>query len=135
MRKPAQNRGTDKTAPDDGERNDQADGLEERRRQLEADLASRRPADKPGRKAEWAGKSSYAKAFQLSTEFVAAIFVGALLGYLIDRFLGTTPWGMILFLLLGFVAGVLNVMRSAGLVADNRLDPKNGRGNNHNAEG
>ncbi|WP_419915060.1 AtpZ/AtpI family protein [Hoeflea sp.] len=135
MRKPAQNKGTDNTAPDDGERNDQADGLEARRRRLGDELASRRPADKPDKEAEWAGKSSYAKAFQLSTEFVAAIFVGALLGYLIDRFLGTTPWGMILFLLLGFVAGVLNVMRSAGLVADNRLDRKNGRGNNHDAKG
>ena len=81
-----------------------------------------------------AGKSSYAKAFQLSTEFVAAIFVGTLLGYLIDRFLGTTPWGMIIFLLLGFVAGVLNVMRSAGLVAENRVDGEDNKGN-HNAKG
>ncbi|MCY6381724.1 AtpZ/AtpI family protein [Hoeflea prorocentri] len=135
MRKPAQNKGTDNTAPDDEERTDQADDLEERRRQLEAELASRRPEDKQGKDAEWAGKSSYAKAFQLSTEFVAAIFVGTLLGYLIDRFLGTTPWGMIIFLLLGFVAGVLNVMRSAGLVAENRLGPKDKEVNNHNADG
>ena len=31
---------------------------------------------------------------------------------------GTSPWGLIIFLLLGFVAGVLNVLRSAGLVAE-----------------
>lgn len=134
MGKTAPNGGSKDPAPDDGERNDQADGLEERRRQLEAELASRRPADKPDRNSEWAGKSSYAKAFQLSTEFVAAIFVGTLLGYLIDRFLGTTPWGMIIFLLLGFVAGVLNVMRSAGLVAENRVTGKDDKGN-HNAKG
>ena len=134
MRKPAPNGGSKDSAPDDGERKDQADSLEERRRQLEAELASRRPADKPSKKAEWEGKTSYAKAFQLSTEFVAAIFVGTLLGYLIDRFLGTTPWGMIIFLLLGFVAGVLNVMRSAGLVAENRIDRKNDE-DNHNADG
>jgi ATP synthase protein I len=30
--------------------------------------------------------------------------------------LGISPWGFIVFLLLGFVAGVLNVMRSAGVV-------------------
>ena len=134
MGKTAPNGGSKDPASDEGGRKDQTDGLEERRRQLEAELASRRPAEKPDRKSEWAGKSSYAKAFQLSTEFVAAIFVGTLLGYLIDRFLGTTPWGMIVFLLLGFVAGVLNVMRSAGLVAENRVDRKDTKGN-HNAKG
>lgn len=134
MRKTAQNGGSNDPAPGDVGRKDQTDGLEERRRQLEAELASRRPADKPDKESEWAGKSSYAKAFQLSTEFVAAIFVGTLLGYLIDRFVGTTPWGMIIFLLLGFVAGVLNVMRSAGVVAENRVPGKNDK-DNHNAEG
>jgi ATP synthase protein I len=45
------------------------------------------------------------------------VIVGALLGYLFDRFAGTAPWGMIVFLLLGFCAGVLNVLRSTGAVA------------------
>jgi ATP synthase protein I len=31
---------------------------------------------------------------------------------------GTSPWGLIIFLLLGFGAGVLNVLRSAGMVAE-----------------
>ncbi len=47
MRKTAQNGGSNDPAPDDVGRKDQTDGLEERRRQLEAELASRRPADKP----------------------------------------------------------------------------------------
>ncbi len=127
MRKPAQGRGSQDPSSGKEER---TDGLEERRRQLEAELASRRPADKKGKKAEWDGKNSYAKAFQLSTEFVAAIFVGALLGYLIDRFVGTTPWGMILFLLLGFVAGILNVMRSAGVIAQNSVTGTDDKDNN-----
>jgi ATP synthase protein I len=33
----------------------------------------------------------------------------------LDRFLSTSPWGLIVFLLLGFAAGVLNVMRTAGV--------------------
>ena len=45
------------------------------------------------------------------------MLVGAGLGWLIDRLLGISPWGFIVFLLLGFVAGVLNVMRSAGVVS------------------
>jgi ATP synthase protein I len=48
--------------------------------------------------------------------------VGAGIGGLIDRWLGVSPWGLIVFLLLGFAAGVLNVMRSAGLIAGSALD-------------
>jgi ATP synthase protein I len=39
--------------------------------------------------------------------------VGAGLGLLIDHWLGTSPWGLVIFLLLGFAAGVLNLARSA----------------------
>ena len=48
--------------------------------------------------------------------------VGTGIGWLIDRWLGVSPWGLIVFLLLGFAAGVLNVMRSAGLIAGPALD-------------
>jgi ATP synthase protein I len=50
--------------------------------------------------------------------------VGAGLGWLIDHWFGTTPWGLIIFLLLGFAAGVLNVMRSAGVVASPGIDDR-----------
>jgi ATP synthase protein I len=49
--------------------------------------------------------------------------VGAAVGWLIDRWVGTSPWGMIVFLLLGFAAGVLNVMRAAGVVPTKTLGP------------
>ena len=67
--------------------------------------------------------SAMARGFRLSTEFVAGVVVGAAIGWLLDRWLGISPWGMIVFLLLGFAAGVLNVMRAAGVVASNTLDP------------
>jgi len=66
--------------------------------------------------------SGYAKGFRLSSELVAGVLVGAGIGWLLDRWLGISPWGLIVFLLLGFAAGVLNVMRSAGLVAGTALD-------------
>ncbi|MBN9031182.1 MAG: F0F1 ATP synthase assembly protein [Rhizobiales bacterium 63-7] len=95
-------------------------GLETRRKQLEAELAGvrKQAADEQGseRRAEESRKG-YAMAMKLSSEFIAAIVVGAILGYLFDHFVGTAPWGMIILLLLGFCAGVLNVLRSAGLVA------------------
>jgi ATP synthase protein I len=54
---------------------------------------------------------------RLSAELVGGVVVGFILGWLFDRGLGTSPWGLIVFVLLGFVAGVLNVMRSAGVVS------------------
>ncbi len=70
-----------------------------------------------------ADPSALARGFRLSTELVAGVIVGALIGWLLDRWLGISPWGMIVFLLLGFAAGVLNVMRAAGIAPDaNRTD-------------
>jgi ATP synthase protein I len=66
--------------------------------------------------------SAFARGFRLSTELVAGVIVGALIGWLLDRWLGISPWGLIVFLLLGFTAGVLNVMRAAGVVRERHLN-------------
>lgn len=59
--------------------------------------------------------AGFARGFRLSSELVAGVIVGAVIGWSLDYWLGISPWGMIVFLLLGFAAGVLNVMRAAGL--------------------
>jgi ATP synthase protein I len=46
--------------------------------------------------------------------FVLAIGLGAWFGLLVDRWLGTSPWGFFVFFVFGLVAGVLNVYRTAG---------------------
>lgn len=61
--------------------------------------------------------SNLARGFQLSGEFVAGILLGGGAGWAIDYFAGWSPWGLIVGLLLGFGAGTLNVMRSAGVIA------------------
>jgi ATP synthase protein I len=61
--------------------------------------------------------SAMALGLRLSSELVAGVLVGAALGWGFDRLLSTSPWGLIIFLLLGFVAGVMNVMRTAGVMA------------------
>jgi ATP synthase protein I len=61
--------------------------------------------------------SAMAVGLRLSSELVAGVLVGAALGWGFDRLLSTSPWGLIVFLLLGFTASVLNVMRSAGVMA------------------
>jgi ATP synthase protein I len=39
--------------------------------------------------------------------------VGGFIGWALDRILGTKPWLLVLFVALGFAAGLLNVIRAA----------------------
>ena len=81
---------------------------------------SRKPGtDQPGNEQDTAQARASAMAIglRLSSELVAGVLVGAALGWGFDRLLSTSPWGLIVFLLLGFIAGVMNVMRTAGVMA------------------
>jgi ATP synthase protein I len=51
-------------------------------------------------------------ALKVGTDFAAALVVGVVLGYWIDRWLDTKPFGIILFLFLGFGAGFMNIYRA-----------------------
>lgn len=115
--------------PDGGNRDD----LERRGRELDEALAAKQPASRGGNggRPGPGDLAGFGQALKLSSEFVAGIVVGAGLGWLIDKAAGTSPWGLIIFLLLGFAAGVLNVLRSAGLIAEPKVGnsrPGTGRG-------
>jgi ATP synthase protein I len=62
--------------------------------------------------------SAMARGFQLSSELVVGVVVGAAIGWGFDRLLSTSPWGLIVFFLLGFIAGLINLIRSAGAAPD-----------------
>lgn len=64
------------------------------------------------------GATGYAKGYRLASEFVAGTLMGGLIGYGFDWLFGTLPFGLIIFLLLGFGAGILNMAR-----AGNRVPP------------
>ena len=68
-------------------------------------------------------RQGYAMAMRLGADFVAGVVVGAAIGWGIDRLFGTSPWGLIVFLLMGFGAGILSVLRSAGLVKPGPAGP------------
>ena len=57
--------------------------------------------------------ASFAKAFKISTELVASVVVGSTIGFLLDNWFDTKPLLTICFFIMGVVAGILNVFRSA----------------------
>jgi ATP synthase protein I len=64
------------------------------------------------------------QAFRFSAEFVSGVAAGGIVGWIVDRLAGTSPWGLIVCLILGFCAGMLNLLRAAGVVKTARYDEK-----------
>lgn len=79
------------------------------------DALRRRVAEARGEDASAAPphQSPASLALRFGGEFGAAIIVGALLGYGIDQFAPTSPWGLLIGLMLGFAAGIANIVRVA----------------------
>ena len=57
--------------------------------------------------------ASLGKALKISTELVAAVVVGATLGFILDSWFDTKPLLIICFFFMGVAAGILNVFKSA----------------------
>ncbi len=53
------------------------------------------------------------EAFKITAELIAGIAVGGGIGWALDRALGTAPWLLVVFLILGFAGGMSNVIKSA----------------------
>lgn len=110
-----------------GEGSSPDDDLSARLKRLEMQIDRKRPAASPdpSSRRESGGPSSLGIAMRLSTEFVAGVLAGGLLGWGCDRLLGTKPWGLIVLLVLGFGAGIYNVMRVSGFfpAADTKKGP------------
>ena len=79
-------------------------------RKLEAVKAKTTPVDEAANRRRGA---AFGKAFSFAAELIVGVVVGGLLGWALDRYFGTAPWLLVLFVMLGFTAGLLNVIRSA----------------------
>jgi len=80
-------------------------GLEARLKEAEArQAAAEKPPDERGK--------GLALTFRISAELVGGLIVGVGIGWLLDRWLGTKPWLLIVFFLLGSAAGLVSVMRT-----------------------
>ena len=64
--------------------------------------------------------ASLGKALKISTELVAAVVVGSIIGFLLDNWFDTKPMLTICFFFMGVAAGITNVFRSA-----KRMNKKN----------
>ena len=49
--------------------------------------------------------------FRIGVELVASISVGVIIGIFVDKYLGIQPFGLIIFFILGSLAGFLNIYR------------------------
>tara|TARA_Y100001949_G_scaffold67711_1_gene57336 strand:+ start:349 stop:630 length:282 start_codon:yes stop_codon:yes gene_type:complete len=68
---------------------------------------------KKNRISKQSSSSNIGTAFKLSTEMVAAVIVGTIIGFILDNWFGTKPWLILIFFFVGVIAGILNVIRSA----------------------
>ena len=77
------------------------------------------------------GMSGLGWAFRIGVEMVSALMVGVGIGLLLDWWLGTGPWFLVVFFLLGAGAAILNVYRAAmgyGLAVGYRKPGEDGDG-------
>ncbi len=68
--------------------------------------------------------SAMGQAFRLSAEFVSGVIAGGIIGYIVDRLFATSPWGLVVCIILGFCAGMLNLLRAAGLAKPARYEQR-----------
>jgi ATP synthase protein I len=107
----------DKSSPDEAALSARLGSLDHRLSEIRDSRKIRTDQSGSEQDAAQAKASAMAIGLRLSSELVAGVLVGAGLGWGFDRLLSTSPWGLIVFLLLGFTAGVINVMRAAGVMA------------------
>lgn len=86
------------------------DGLKRLEERIAAVKKTAEPKPKP-RVEHQLGQASYA--WRMVTELVAGLAIGFGIGYVLDAWCGTRPWFLVLFILLGFAAGVNVMLRTA----------------------
>ncbi|MCB5175318.1 AtpZ/AtpI family protein [Microvirga lenta] len=122
MADPTQRNGEDERKPsgsDDADLSARLSSLNARITKASAQRAEAEPRDRPT-----SDSSAIGQAFRLTAEFISGVLAGGVIGWLVDHQFGSSPWGLIVCLLLGFCAGMLNLLRAAGVVKTARSDDK-----------
>ena len=82
---------------------------EDRLKELKKRIESAKSINKPPSKKNKESGAGFG--FKISTEIIAALVVGVGIGLIVDKYLGTKPFGLIIFFIFGAIAGFLNVYR------------------------
>jgi ATP synthase protein I len=85
----------------------------ERLKALEARLDAARGRGEPEKGHMEEHYSQAQLAWRMVIELVAGVGIGVAIGYGLDSLFGTRPWLMAVFTILGFIAGVKTMIRSA----------------------
>lgn len=83
---------------------------------LDARLKAARLASNPAPRRRELERTAVGRAWRLTVEMVAALVAGLGLGWLLDRWLGTGPWLLLAFLLLGAATGIWNAVKTAAAI-------------------
>src|ERR1043166_1452543 len=73
--------------------------------------------------------------WRISLELVVGVAFGGVVGWLLDRWLGTRPWLMIALVVLGFAAGIRNAVRTASQMEAEYLRRQGSRGSDDEPDG
>lgn len=84
----------------------------QRMAQLEDKIANAKAVHRPQSQIEDHHSQAHA-GWRMVTELVAGLLIGFCVGYGLDSLFGTLPIFLVLFVLLGFAAGVKTMLRSA----------------------
>jgi ATP synthase protein I len=99
--------------PGRGHSDRETEAIKRRLHDLEGKVRDARSRHEPASSAAQDRGSAMGQALKLSTEMIAGVAVGGFIGWALDRLFGTAPILMVVFLILGGAAGILNVIRSA----------------------
>ena len=91
--------------------NNDADGDRKRLDDLDSRLHAARKGPEPAQRTSMQREMSFA--YRVMIEMIAGLGFGAFVGWWLDSWLGTRPIAMVVMILLGFAAGVLNAYRAS----------------------
>lgn len=103
-------------------RKNQLDSLDDRLNRLENERSSR------GRKNSVESDPNYRMGSRVLADLVAGIAGGLLFGWLFDRWLGTSPWLMLVFLFLGIIVAFRNILRLSSMSSASQQDQDEDKG-------
>ena len=99
--------------PGRGQNDRETEAIKRRLHDLEGKVRDARLRHEPASSQAQDRGSAMGQALKLSTEMIGGVAVGGFIGWALDRWLGTAPILMVVFLLLGGAAGIMNVIRTA----------------------